>query len=84
MANARRLAKKDQWKDVFVAPDLTYKERQDANKLEEKLRAEAERRNDEAKNEGRVNGKYVLVGVKGRSRRVEWRGDRSRQEQRQE
>ena len=76
VANARKLARKEEWKEVFVARDLTYKQRMEANKLEEKLRKDAERMNDQAKNEGRVGGSYKVVGVRAKSRRVEWREER--------
>ena len=76
VTNARKLARNEDWKDVFVARDLTYKQRMEANKLEEKLRKDAEGMNDQAKNEGRVGGSFRVVGVRGKNRRVEWREER--------
>ena len=76
VANARKLARKDGWKEVFVSRDLTYKQRMEANKLEDKLRKDAERMNDAAKNEGRQGGSFRVVGVRAKNRRVEWREDR--------
>ena len=76
LSNARKLARKDEWKEVFVSRDLTYKQRMEANKLEEKLRKDADRLNDEAKKDGRGGGSYRVVGVRARNRRVEWREER--------
>ena len=76
MSNARKLARKEEWKEVFVSRDLTYKQRMEANKLEEKLRNDAERMNEEAKKEGKGGGSYRVVGVRAKNRRVEWREDR--------
>ena len=76
VTNARKLARKEGWKDVFVSRDLTYKQRMEANKLEEKLRKEAEEKNEAAKNEGRGGGSYRVVGVRAKNRRVEWREER--------
>ena len=61
--------------------DLTYKQREEARKLDEKLHQEAERLTEEAKNDGRTGGRYRVVGQRGRrkedgGRRVEWRDDR--------
>ena len=75
LANARRLARKEEWKRVFVSPDLTWQQREEAREEERKLRLEAERKTEEAKNEGRGGGKFVLVGPRGR-RRMVWREER--------
>ena len=74
LMNARRLARKDEWKTVFVSPDLTWQQREEARKEEKRLREEAETKNEEAKNAGR-KGAFVLVGPKGR-RRLVWREER--------
>ena len=76
LANARKLARKEEWKEVFVSRDLTYKQQMEANKLEDKLRKDAKRMNDQAKNEGRGGGSYRVVGVRAKNRRVEWREER--------
>ena len=70
--NARRLARNDEWKNVYVSPDLTCKQREEARKDEKKLREDAEKRNEQAKNEGKVDGKFVVIGQRGSSRRVVW------------
>ena len=74
-ANARRLARKEEWKRVFVSPDLTWKQREEAREEERKMRIEAEKKTEEAKNSGRVGGKFVLVGPRGK-RRFAWREER--------
>ena len=74
LTNARKLARKEEWKRVFVSPDLTWQQREEAREVERKLRAEAEKKTEEAKNEGRV-GKFVVIGPKGR-RRLAWREER--------
>ena len=43
LQKARFLGRNDQWKNVFVALDLTSKEREDARKKEEKMKEEANR-----------------------------------------
>ena len=73
MANARRLSLKEEWKRVFVSPDLTWQQREEARKEEKRLREEAERKNEEAENAGR-SGTYVLIGPRGK-RRLVWRED---------
>ena len=72
LANAKRLARKENWKTVFVSPDLTWQQREEAREEEKKLRAEAERKTEEAKNAGRTGGRFVVVGPRGRRRHV-WR-----------
>ena len=74
LANARRLARKEEWKAVFISPDLTWQQREEGRKEEKKLREEAERLNEVAKNEGR-RGVHVVIGPRGR-RRVAWREER--------
>ena len=72
LMHARRLAKKDAWKTVFVSPDLTWKQREEARKEEKKLREEADRKNEQAKNEGRTDGKWTVIGRRGKRRVVWW------------
>ena len=79
LKNARRLARKDDWRSVFVSPDLTWKQREEARKEEKKLREEADRKNEEAKNEGRTGGRWTVIGRKGK-RRVVWWEDREKPE----
>ena len=74
LANARRLARKEEWKAVFVSPDLTWQQREEGRKEEKRLRDEAERLNEAAKNEGR-RGTHVIIGPRGK-RRVVWREER--------
>ena len=70
MANARKLAGKDQWKKVFVSPDLTWRQREELKKEEKKLQDDAEKRTEGLKNEGK-EVKFVVVGQRGR-RWVKW------------
>ena len=75
LTNARKLARKDEWKRVFVSPDMTWQQREEAREQERKLRMEAEKKTEEAKNSGREGGKFVVVGPKGK-RRLAWREER--------
>ena len=77
LRNARELGRKEEWKKVFIGPDLTFKQREEAREEDKKLREEAERKSDEAKNEGRTGGRYVVVGQRGR-RRIVWWEERGR------
>ena len=75
MNNARRLAKKEEkWKKVFVSPDLTWQQREDGRKRENKLKAEAEEKTENAKNK-RKRGKFIVVGQRGR-KRIVWSEDK--------
>ena len=81
ITNGNRLAKKQEWRQVFVSLDLTYRQREEARKLDAKLYEEAEKKTEDAKNEGRGGGRYRVVGQRGRrreegGRRIEWRDDR--------
>ena len=78
LKNARRLARNDEWKNVYISPDLTFKQREEARKEEKKLREEAEKRIEQAKNENKVGGKFVVIGQRGSSRRVVWWSDDGR------
>ena len=40
LKDARNLSRKEGWKKVFVAPDLTYEQREEARKIERELRSE--------------------------------------------
>ena len=75
LENARKLARKEEWRRVFLSPDLTWQQREEAREEERKLRSEAERKTEEAKNGGRGGGRFVVVGQRGR-RRVVWREER--------
>ena len=70
LSNAKRLARGGEtWRKVFVVPDLTYQQREEARKMEEKLKAEAEEKNRNPE-EGK-EGKWIVVGPRGR-RRLKW------------
>ena len=71
MKNAPRLARADGMKRVFLSPDLTWEQREEAKKEEKKMRDEADRKTEEAKNEGK-EGRYVVTGPRGR-RKIAWR-----------
>ena len=65
LANARRMSGKDDWKRVFVAQALTWRQREEMRKEIQKMSDEAEKRTKEETEKGRV-GKYVVVGQRGR------------------
>ena len=67
---ARNLSRVPRMKNVFIGQDLTWAQREEARKEEKQLRELADKKNEEAKNEGK-SGKYVLVGQRGR-RRLVW------------
>ena len=70
LANARRLAGKDQWGTVYVARDLTWRQREEVRKEEKKLKEDAETKTKEENDKGKV-GKYVVVGQRGK-RWLKW------------
>ena len=72
LQHARRLARKDDWKNVFLSPDLTWKQREEARKEEKKLREEADKKTEQAKNEGRTDERWTVVGRRGKRRVVRW------------
>ena len=52
---------------MYVGLDLTKKDREEAQKTEEKLKEEAKKKTEEeAKNGTRMGGQYVVVGMRGR------------------
>ena len=67
---ARNLSRVPAMKKVFVGQDLTWAQREEARKEEKRLKEIADKKNEEAKNEGK-SGKWVLVGQRGK-RRVVW------------
>ena len=69
LANARRMSGKDAWKKVFVDHALTWRQREERRKEEQKLKEDAEKRTKENKT-GRV-GKCIVVGQRGR-RWLKW------------
>ena len=75
LSNARKLARKEEWRKVFGENDLTWQQREEARQEEKRLREEADRKTEEAKNEGRGAGRFVVVGPRGR-RRVVWREEK--------
>ena len=67
IANARKLGSMTRWKKVFINRDLTWAQRDEARKNDAKIREEAERKTEEAKNEGRPV-KFIAVGPWGKKR----------------
>ena len=65
-----KYARRKKWKRVFLAPDMSFEQREEERKKEKKLREEADRKSDEAKNEGRGK-RYLVVGMRGRRRIIE-------------
>ena len=70
LANARRLAGKNDWARVFVARDLTWKQREEIRREEKKLKEEAEAKTKEENDKGK-EGKCIVVGQRGR-RWLKW------------
>ena len=66
----RNLARSPAFRSVFVSQDLTWAQREEARKEEKVLREMAEKKTEEAKNEGK-RGRYLVVGQRGQ-RRVVW------------
>lgn len=71
MDQARFLARRDGWSRVYVQPDMTPKQRDEAKKQEDDLKKEAEEKTEEAKKEGK-KGKYAVVGRRGQKRLMWW------------
>ena len=63
--NARFLARSEEWKKVYVSEDLTWQQREEARKREKELREEADKKTEQAKNEGK-EGRWRVVGPRGR------------------
>lgn len=74
LQKAYLLGRKTGWKDIFVSPDLTKKQREEGKKKkkEKELKDERDRLNDVAKNEGRTGGEYRVRTVKGERKVVWW------------
>ena len=69
LGEARKLNRKNDWKSVFLATDLTQKQREEDRKKEEERKKEAEEKNAKAQAEGK-QGKWIVVGQRGRCRVV--------------
>ena len=69
LRDARNLARSSHLKKVYVATDMTWAQREEARKMEKDLREEAERKTEEARKDGK-NGKFVVVGPRGRRRMI--------------
>ena len=69
--DARKLARKEGWKRVFLAQDMTPRQREEDRKKEVERKREAEEKNERAREEGK-QGKWIVVGMRGR-RRVVWK-----------
>ena len=65
--NGRKLAKKEEWKTVFVAQDMTWQQREDARKQEREMKMEAEAKNGKEKEE-KTWGRWIVVGPRGKRR----------------
>ena len=68
--SGRKLARKEGWKKVFVAPDLTPRQREEEKKKENERKKEAEEKTKKDQEDGK-NGRWIVVGKRGR-RRVVW------------
>ena len=68
--NAPRLSRLDTTKRVYIAPDMTWQQREEERKKEVALREEAEKKTQEERNQG-SGKKYIVVGARGRRRIVE-------------
>lgn len=56
------------WKRVYLAPDLTWQQREEARKKEEELRKQAERMTEETTKDGGTGEVYRVVGTRGNRR----------------
>ena len=65
LAQARRLSRKEEWKRVYIAPDTTRQQRDDAKREEDKMKEDAERKTAEATSTGQM-GKWLVVGPRGK------------------
>ena len=63
------MARKEGWKKVFVAPDLTPRQREEEKKKENERKKEAEEKTEKDQEDGK-KGRWI-VG-KGGQRRVVW------------
>ena len=70
LANARRMSGKEDWKKVFVGQALTWRQREERRKEEQKLKEDAEKKTKEDNEAGRV-GECIVVGQRGR-RWLKW------------
>ena len=77
MENARKLGRDDDWKQVFVAPDLTYEQRESEKKKEQELKDQAEKQSEETKAKGK-KGKFKVVGRRG-WRRIVWEEEKDQE-----
>ena len=71
LRDARKLKRTDEWKTVFLAPDLTPKQREEDKKKEDERKKEAEAKTAKDHAEGK-QGKWIVVGPRGR-RKLVWR-----------
>ena len=58
LANARRMARKEEWKTVYMAQDLTWRQREEIRNKEKKLKEEAEKKTKEDNDEGKMGGTW--------------------------
>ena len=72
LKKAYLLGRKAGWKDVYVSPDLTKKQREEGKKKERELKEERDRLNDQAKNDGKTGGEYKVKTIKGERKVVWW------------
>ena len=72
LAKARFLARNidPAWKRVYLAPDLTWQQREEARKKEEELRKQAEKMTEEAAKEDGTGDTYRVIGTRGNRRIV--------------
>ena len=68
--NAPRLSRMDETRRIYIAPDLTWQQREEERKREVALKAETAKKTEDQKNEG--GGKWFkVVGARGRRRIIE-------------
>ena len=65
LRNAPKLARVEETKRIYVAPDLTPQQREEERKKEVELKEKAAKKTEEVKNGGGTR-KYVVVGARGR------------------
>ena len=70
--NAKKLSGKDKFKKVYLAPDLTKRQREDDAAKEAELKAEANAKNEDLSDEEKNSFEYRVVGPRGKRRIGKW------------
>jgi uncharacterized coiled-coil protein SlyX len=79
LAKAKNLAGKEKFKKVFLAPDMTKRQREDEWDKEVQMREEVKQKNLEMTEEEKKESEWRLVGMRGKRRLVKWRKPQGRE-----